>query len=204
MGVLTGQRRGAFFAMRWEELDFTHATWTIKPAHGNKKADIVVPLVQPALAILERRRKHRTGSAFVFPGRAKSGHLEAPKGAWKALHQGMRALAIAQALTEHKVRFAKDASLTEMDTLARSHKIHVPVIALRIHDLRHTLGSWMASTNASLPVIGKALGHKSHQSTQRYAHLQSDPARVAMTAAVEALAAAGSTKVVKLKRRKAA
>jgi integrase len=30
---------------------------------------------------------------------------------------------------------------------------------LRIHDLRRTMGSWQAATGASLPVIGKSLGH---------------------------------------------
>lgn len=58
---------------------------------------------------------------------------------------------------------------------------------LRPHDLRRSLGSWMTIGGASLPVVGKALGHKSQQATQVYARLDLDPVRAAMTQAVEAM-----------------
>lgn len=41
----------------------------------------------------------------------------------------------------------------------------------RIHDLRHTFASVAATNGMSLLVIGKILGHKSEQTTKRYAHL---------------------------------
>lgn len=44
---------------------------------------------------------------------------------------------------------------------------------LRPHDLRHTHGSYLAMMGKSLPEIMQALGHKSIQSTMRYAHLAS-------------------------------
>lgn len=58
---------------------------------------------------------------------------------------------------------------------------------LRIHDLRRSLGSWMAAAGVSLPVIGKTLGHKDHGTTQIYARLNLDPVRVAVDAAVDAM-----------------
>ena len=58
---------------------------------------------------------------------------------------------------------------------------------LRIHDLRRTLGSWQAATGASLPVIGKSLGHKSLGATQVYARLNIDPVRIAVNRAVDAM-----------------
>jgi integrase len=65
---------------------------------------------------------------------------------------------------------------------------------LRLHDLRRTLGSYMAIGNQSLQIIGKALGHKSTQATQIYARLTQDPVRKAMEQAQEdMLAAAGLT-----------
>jgi integrase len=48
---------------------------------------------------------------------------------------------------------------------------------LRIHDLRRTLGSWMANFGASQYIIGKSLNHKSPQSTAVYARLSIDPVR---------------------------
>ena len=63
---------------------------------------------------------------------------------------------------------------------------------LRIHDLRRSLGSYMAMNNQVLQIIGKALGHKSAQATQIYARLTADPVRAAMEQAqVNMLAAAG-------------
>lgn len=51
---------------------------------------------------------------------------------------------------------------------------------LRMHDLRRTLGSYMAIGNQSLHVIGKVLGHKSASATQIYSKLTHDPLRQAM------------------------
>lgn len=48
---------------------------------------------------------------------------------------------------------------------------------VRIHDLRHTFASLLASGGMSLPMIGKLLGHSSPRTTQRYAHLLDDPVR---------------------------
>jgi len=56
---------------------------------------------------------------------------------------------------------------------------------LRIHDLRRTLGSWLATQGESLLLIGKTLGHKSMGSTATYSRLAVDPVKVAMTKAID-------------------
>lgn len=58
---------------------------------------------------------------------------------------------------------------------------------LRIHDIRRTMGSWQALTGASLPIIGKSLGHKSTDATSIYARLTTEPVRDSMQIAVNAL-----------------
>jgi integrase len=50
---------------------------------------------------------------------------------------------------------------------------------LRLHDLRHTFASIGVGGGLGLPVIGGLLGHADVKTTQRYAHLDADPARVA-------------------------
>jgi integrase len=41
----------------------------------------------------------------------------------------------------------------------------------RIHDVRHTFASALASSGMTLPIIGALLGHTQPSTTQRYAHL---------------------------------
>lgn len=50
---------------------------------------------------------------------------------------------------------------------------------LRLHDLRHTFASIGVAGQLGLPVIGRLLGHTQMATTQRYAHLATDPLRAA-------------------------
>jgi integrase len=50
---------------------------------------------------------------------------------------------------------------------------------VRLHDLRHTYASVLASSGLSLPIIGQLLGHTTAQTTLRYSHLLDDPLRAA-------------------------
>lgn len=70
---------------------------------------------------------------------------------------------------------------------------------VRLHDLRHTFASVGAGGGASLPMIGALLGHSQPQTTDRYAHLASDPLREASDAIARridsALMGTGMTKL---------
>jgi site-specific recombinase XerD len=55
----------------------------------------------------------------------------------------------------------------------------------RLHDLRHAFASMMVNSGASLPIVGKILGHSQASTTQRYAHLEENPARKAAELAAE-------------------
>jgi integrase len=62
---------------------------------------------------------------------------------------------------------------------------------LHLHDLRRSLGSWAAMQGASLTIIGRALGHRSHEATHIYARLHTDPVLEAMERAQAAMFAHG-------------
>ena len=51
---------------------------------------------------------------------------------------------------------------------------------VRPHDLRRTVGSWLAASGASSFVIQKALTHKSAASAKAYAHLDVETVRAAL------------------------
>src|SRR5499427_6031596 len=61
---------------------------------------------------------------------------------------------------------------------------------VRLHDLRHAFASVAASAGMGLPIIGKMLGHTQAQTTQRYAHLASDPVKTAAADVADKIAAA--------------
>ena len=73
---------------------------------------------------------------------------------------------------------------------------------VRIHDLRHTFASILASGGASLPLIGALLGHTQVQTTQRYAHLMDDPLRVATSRVGAAITGNDGAEIVTLSGRK--
>lgn len=54
--------------------------------------------------------------------------------------------------------------------VARLHEV-------RIHDLRHSFASVGVNGGASLPIIGKLLGHAKSSTTEKYSHLAADPVR---------------------------
>jgi len=62
---------------------------------------------------------------------------------------------------------------------------------LRVHDLRHSFASQLASGGASLPLIGALLGHSAPATTHRYAHLFDDAQRAAVERVGSAIANAG-------------
>jgi integrase len=157
--LLTGARKGNVLSMKWDDLDLQAGYWRIPETKNNTV--VVVPLVAPAMAILQERREAADGSPWVFPGHKQGTHLRTPQGAWE--------------------RIVKRAGLVD----------------LRTHDLRRSLGSWMAGQNVSLTIVGKVLGHKTPQATAIYARVAMDPQREAMANATSAmLAAGGQTKLL--------
>jgi integrase len=73
---------------------------------------------------------------------------------------------------------------------------------VRLHDLRHTYASVLASSGLSLPIIGQLLGHTTAQTTLRYSHLLDDPLRAATERASAVITGAESAEVVQLPARK--
>ena len=71
---------------------------------------------------------------------------------------------------------------------------------VRLHDLRHTFASILASSGLSLPIIGALLGHTQPGTTARYAHLLDDPLRAATERAGAVITGGGgSGEVVPIK-----
>jgi integrase len=69
----------------------------------------------------------------------------------------------------------------------------------RLHDLRHTHASILASAGLSLPIIGALLGHATPVTTARYSHLFDDPLRRAVETVAAAVTGKPAAEIVALK-----
>jgi integrase len=81
-------------------------------------------------------------------------------------------------------------STTFIEKPWRAIRVAAGLDDVRLHDLRHAFASVAAGAGMGLPIIGKMLGHTQAQTTQRYAHLASDPVKAAATAVAATIAAA--------------
>lgn len=61
---------------------------------------------------------------------------------------------------------------------------------VRLHDLRHSFASIGVGNSLGLPIVGKLLGHSQASTTQRYAHIDTDPLKRAADAIGDRISAA--------------
>ena len=103
----------------------------------------------------------------------------------KTLHLPPPALAVLAALPRfegnpHVIAGAKaGAALVNLEKPWRAIRETAGLDNVRLHDLRHAFASVAASSGMGLPIIGKMLGHTQAATTNRYAHLASDPVKAA-------------------------
>jgi len=69
------------------------------------------------------------------------------------------------------------APLSDVKRTWASVRATAQLDGVRMHDLRHTFASLLASSGQSLQVVGAMLGHTQAQTTARYAHLYDEPLR---------------------------
>lgn len=90
-----------------------------------------------------------------------------PQSIWKSLENLPRVLD-----NEHVFPGSKTGGhLVNIDKAWREIRKNAHIEGVRLHDLRRTVGSWMAGSGTSLPIIGKTLGHTQPQTTQIYARV---------------------------------
>ncbi|MER9529587.1 site-specific integrase [Mesorhizobium sp. M0309] len=175
--LLTGARRGEVQAAKWDQFDLTAGVWTKPGSTTKQKTMHRVPLSAPARLLLNQlREKAKDDAVYVFPGRGAEHRVEI-KTEWREL--------------------CLAAGIVTAETVGE--KIVVTPSA-RIHDLRHTYASVLASAGLSLPIIGALLGHSQPATTARYSHLMDDPLRAATERAGAIVMAKGQgAEVVNLK-----
>ena len=93
--------------------------------------------------------------------------------------------------------YGKSGHVVEVKGAWKRIKTAAGLDDIRPHDLRRTLGSYMAINGASLNIVGAALGHRQASTTQVYARLTSDVVADGMGKAVKFIETAAKPKKVR-------
>jgi integrase len=151
---------------------------------------------------------------------AKWADIDLEAGAWSkpaattkqaALHRVPLSEAACRLLAEMRTQ-ADDAAEWIFPARGGGHRPHINMAwnelrkaakldGARLHDLRHTYASVLASAGLSLPVIGALLGHSTPVTTHRYAHLFDDPLRAATERASAIIRGEPGAEIVPLRSR---
>ncbi len=81
VSLLTGARRANVMAMRWDQISFERKEWHIPRTKNDDPQTI--PLMDEVIHVLHQRAGN--GSAYVFPGEGKHGHLAEPRRGWERI-----------------------------------------------------------------------------------------------------------------------
>jgi integrase len=161
--VTTGLRLGEAQALRWRDVDekrkrlqvrhtleqLPGEPWVLVEPKSRPSKDRRVPLVPLALDVLQQQKdrqrfeKERAGSAWVD-------------------HDFVFANEVGDAISQRGVQDAMKRSLERAGLDADT----------RVHDLRHTAGSYLPAVGIPLTTVQAIMGHSTLAMTARYAHVQ--------------------------------
>jgi integrase len=169
--MFTGARRGEAMSAQWDHFDLDRGTWTKPGTSTKQKRKHATPLHDGAVLLL---REIYARALKDSSGAPVSPYVFPGKG--RAEHM--------RNTHDCWAEIRNEAGLPN----------------LRVHDLRHTFASVLASGGASLQMIGKLLGHAQIMTTARYAHLFDDPLREALQIVGDVMAGTPSAEVLPIKK----
>ena len=204
MLLYTGARRSNVQAMRWADIDLDGGSWRIGAGESKSGEAMSIPLVEDAVAVLRRRMVEC--DALILRVKTTA-HVDATGMTLRqAQHRAVERRKASNAATFVFPGRGATGHLVEPKTAWARVLKRAEIEDLHVHDLRRTMGSWLAGQGANAFVIQKALGHRSLAATQVYARLDLAPVREAMQTVATAFAKAGANaeadgaKVVKIER----
>jgi integrase len=167
--LLTGARRGEVLAMRWGDIDLN--------------------------VTLDDGKNGGTWTKPASTTKQKADHVVPLAAAARQLLSEIRQrqTATKKILGEYVFPSAGSTGhIIEVQKSWRRLSKSAGISGLRIHDLRHSFASQLASAGVSLPLIGALLGHSQPATTHRYAHLFQDPQRAAVEKVARIIAEASN------------
>jgi len=191
--LLTGARRGEVLNATWDQFDLKAGTWT-KPAHTTKqKALHHVPLNAPALRLLAQiRAEADEGVERATELEREAAGQRVPYRRAALLNAAARARCLARSARVFPGRWDHDQPLNNPAGFWAEICKAAGLADCRMHDLRHSYASFLASAGVPLYTIGALLGHTQPSTTARYAHLLTAPLQQATDRAGAVITAAAN------------
>ena len=223
--LLTGARKAELLRARWDHLDLERGELRLADTKAGRTH--YLPLSAPALALL-REIPRQPGNPYILPGKHPGAHLVNISKPWSRVktaatlarwREEPAVAALIDQLTEagaatkskHTAKdWTPEPTLAEIRAASDTTGVALPpaVDDVRLHDLRRTVGSWLAQAGNSLHLIGRVLNHSNASTTQVYARFGQDHVRAALEQHGERLLGAAklapAAEVVDIKRRKTA
>jgi integrase len=165
--LLSGARKMEVLGATWDQFDLANGVWIKQHATTKQKRVHRVPLGESALAILHDMRAE--ADQLVSSNKAKGRITKAEP----FLFPG---------------RLEPGQSRLYLDKFWALICRKAGIEGCRVHDLRHSFASILASSGVSLPIIGQLLGHSEPGTTARYSHLFDESLRKAANTVGKAVA----------------
>ena len=182
--LLTGVRKSELLKSKWSDIDWDRKELKLPDTKAGRTH--YVPLSEPAMSIL-REIPRIKGNPYILPGKKEKSHLVNIDKPWiraKSLATTLLFLdeedtPLAELIQSLKNKLQRQPTLPEI-IKAADFELPTGLQDVRLHDLRRTVGSWMAQSGNSLHLIGKVLNHSNQSTTAIYARFAEDQTRNAL------------------------
>jgi integrase len=158
--ILTGQRRDEVALMRWAEVDFDQATWTIPPERAKNNQAHIVHLSSAMISVLEAARDLGVPKATIDGAGDK--RQQAPSADRVVFSIGGEKAFQGWSKAKHRL---DEAAIVELQKAAKergdTNADAVKFPGWRLHDLRRTMVTGMASLGVPHHIADKILNHQS-------------------------------------------
>jgi len=148
--TFTGARKSEVLKMTWDQIDWEHHTWTKKAAFTKQNKLHHVGFALAAMQVLASIKEEQEREGVTTPYVFPSRNQK-----------------------------GEEAPLADIKRFWKGIREQTDLEGVRIHDLRHTVGSQLAMKGLSAPIIAALLGHTQMQTTMKYMHLAVDPVKQA-------------------------
>lgn len=170
--LYTGLRRANILGLKWDNLDFTNNTITLKVKDRTKQGGKIhtIPMIPQLKEILQAQPRI---NEYVFNFRGKK--IESITRSWHFIFYKYV-----------PVKKLNDGDVYEVRTVKGEKVIYKRVLRdeslpyMNFHTLRHTAATWILKKTNNLRITKEILGHADIKTTMKYAHVMDEEKRQAL------------------------